>query len=106
MKTVFCETNYCEDGINVNYPGSKLHGNYEIQPIYVNNRPYFKKSTYGIWWSNGFWFIGHNSYKGQTRGSAYYLADDYCPHQLNEKFWVVSSNTGWIAEPKLSIACK
>ena len=101
-----CETIYCQDGIHVNYHGSNLHGHYEIQPIYVNDRPYFKMKTKGIWWSNGFWFIGSDSKKGQTIGQAYYTADDYCPHQLKEKIWGIWTSQGWQEEQKLFLTCK
>ena len=103
MKTVLCETNYCEDGINVH--GSKFHGNYEIQPIYVNNKPYFKMATLGIWWSNGVWWIGYDTSKGQPEGQAFYIADDYCPHQINDENWAIWTNLGWTTS-NLYITCK
>ena len=92
-----CETNYCKDGINVH--GSKFHGNYEIQPIYVNNKPYFKMASLGIWWSIGFWFIGND------KDYAYYIADDYCPHQINDENWAIWTNLGWTTS-NLYITCK
>ena len=106
-----CERNYCEGGIQVIFQGShhlvsELHGHYEIQPIYVNNRPYFKMKKQGIWWSSGFWFIGPHKAKGQTKGYAYHVTEDYCPHQLKNKNWTVSTNQGLIYEQKLSITCK
>ena len=105
IKTDLCETNYCQDGIYVNFPDNKLHGHYEIQTIYVNNKPYFKMETQGIWWSNGFWLIGKDSNKGQTKSSAYYKADDYCPHQLKKPIWTVLTDQ-WILEQYFYITCK
>ena len=64
---------YCQDGILVYSETPEYHyniyGHYEIQPIDVNDRPYFKMGAYvGIWWSNGYWFIGPNDFIGQTVG--------------------------------------
>ena len=63
-------------------------------------------ATLGIWWSNGFWFIGPDSSKGQTVGDAYYIADDYCPHQLNKKHWAFWTGQGWIEDFSLHLTCK
>ena len=109
IKTEVCESNYCKNGIDlfldsIYYPD----GNYNFHS-YVNNRPYFEKETnfynpdtntyytnvHGIWWTNGYWLFGPASLKGQLLGSAYYKADDYCPHQLNKKPWGVAGPTGF-----------
>ena len=41
--------------------------------------------VFGIWWSNGFWIIGENKFKGQTKGYASIEADDYCPNKLMDE---------------------
>ena len=107
IKTDLCEMNYCPDGIKVDFDGESYSGHYDIQPIYVNDRPYFKMGAYGLWWSNGFWWIGGDSYKGENGGEAYYEADDYCPHQLKEKKnWFQMMPQGWIGLGTNNIVCK
>ena len=61
--------------------------------------------TKGIWWSNGFWFIGYDTSKGQPEGQAFYIADDYCPHQINEENWAILTNQGRVSS-NLYITCK
>ena len=106
--------NYCQDGLQVyfatetqQYIHAQIYGHYELQPNDVNGRPYFKKSSFGLWW-NGIhqWFIGPNSVKGQSLGVAYYTKDVFCPHQLTEWNWVLYYGN-WISAGKdLGISCK
>ena len=88
--------NYCLDGIHVHNSAHFLQGHYEIQQIDVNDRPYFKMEmgALAIWWSNGYWFISTVSYKGQAMGFAFYKTDEYCPNQLTETYWIITSHYG------------
>ena len=68
-----------------------LYGHYEIQPSEINDRPYFKKGNYGLWWSYGYWIIGSDVMKGEPTGIAFSETDE-CPHQFtgyktNWYFW-------------------
>ena len=111
--------NYCQDGIDI-YDGTvtqhcvhnctyaPIYGHYELQPFDVNERPYFKKGTHGLWWDRiGDWWIGSDGSKGQSYGLAYYTKDVFCPHQLTEWNWVVFDGNYWKKAGKdLGISCK
>ena len=98
--TETCTMNYCQDGIWVYFPtevqwyneeannGNNIYGYYELQPNYVNDRPYFKMGVFGLWW-NGFyqWWIGRDIDKGKSLGWAYVNKDVFCPHQLSDLEW-------------------
>ena len=114
-KTDLCKLNYCQDGIIIRHFESEMKifvtGHYEIHPIEVNGRPYFIRyrqygSNYGIWWSNGYWFIGPVRNKGQSKGYVRYKTDDYCPHQLiQHDSWNEWTTQGWITT-QLVLHCK
>ena len=61
---------------------------------------------FGIWWTNGYWLFGIASLKGQLMGSAYYKADDYCPHQLNKTPWGVAGPMGFVFCDHCYAICK
>ena len=69
-----------------------MYGHYELQPYYVNDRPYFRKGDWGLWW-DGFskWWIGYHTDRGQPLGYAYVQKDVFCPYQLSELAWWVWS---------------
>ena len=70
------------------YTYTTIYGHYELQPDYVNGRPYFKMGSRGLWWDGiDEWVIGRDSRKGQPSGFAFYANDVFCPHQLNEWNW-------------------
>ena len=124
-----CVMKYCQDGIEVyyvrekqmyTYPDQTIYGHYEFQND-VNGRPYFKKNDkeycfndnelcgHGIWWSNGYWLIGWNDWKGKPVGLSYYASDIFCPHNLKmrSRGWKVLESTGWrTAHKDLHINCK
>ena len=63
---------HCQDGIIVDVGNIQyydmfnklfLYGHYEIQTSEINDRPYFKKGNYGLWWSYGYWIIGSDVMK-------------------------------------------
>ena len=107
---------YCQDGIHVKFTAetlqntyfSSMYGYYELDPIEVNGRPYFKNGAYGIWWNGiDYWCIGQDSMKGQTLGFAFYEKDVFCPHQLAESEWWLFDGTDWYpANGDLVITCK
>ena len=90
------------------YTYSQIYGHYELQPFDVNGRPYFKKGIHGLWWDGiDNWWIGLDSSKGQSYGSAYYPKDVFCPHQLTEWNWAILYEDGWeMARNGLVISCK
>ena len=90
------------------YTYFQIYGHYELQPFDVNGRPYFKKGTYGLWWDGiDNWWIGPDSYKGQSYGYAYYPKDVFCPHQLTEWNWILYDGNYWnYANKNLGINCK
>ena len=112
-----CELNYCQDGIQVYFTAetqqyhSIPYGHYELQPNAVNGRSYFKMGSYGFWWDGmSKWWIGPDSYKGQSRGNAYYEKDVYCPYKL-EWDWVICDGSVWTcvytsAGDHFGITCK
>ena len=102
---------YCQDGIDVYYGTETqqytyvpIYGFYDLQPFDVNERPYFKMGTYGLWWDGiEKWMKGYDSRKGQSIGYAYYAKDVFCPHQLTEWNWKIN----WMYAGKdLGISCK
>ena len=109
--------NYCQDGLRVYYAKETLefagpasiYGHYDLQPKYVNGRPYFqmRSSYHGIWW-NGFnsWWIGDVRDEGQSIGEANYDTDVFCPHQLTELNWALFNGVSWYGGNHLSITCK
>ena len=110
-----CVLNYCQDGIKVYYGTEtqqntflQIYGHYELQPFDVNERPYFKKGTHGLWWDRiGDWWIGSDGSKGQSYGLAYYTKDVFCPHQLTDWNWKINDGTDWYDAGKdLGISCK
>ena len=110
-----CTLNYCQDGIIVyygtetqQYTFAPLYGRYELQPGYVNGRPYFKMGVMYIWWDGvELWCIGYDSYVGQSLGHALYLKDAFCPHQLSELNWYLfDGHTVNPAGNYLGITCK
>lgn len=116
IKTEVCESNYCKNGIDLFLDSEYYPDGHYYFHSYVNNRPYFEmefidpetnfKYHYGIWWNNGYWLFGPASLKGQLLGSAYYAADDYCPHQLNKKPWGVAGPTGFSFCDDCYVKCK
>ena len=115
--TESCAMNYCQDGLQVYYATETLeyadltsiYGHYDLQPKYVNGKPYFQMmSSYGIWW-NGFnqWWIGDVRDEGQSIGIANYDTDVFCPHQLTELNWGLFDGVNWIiGNNRISITCK
>ena len=108
--------NYCQDGIQVysaeteEYHLAPIYGHYKIQYI-VNDRPYFKSNLgYGIWWSNGVWYIaGQGDHKiGKSLGYASYLSDVFCPNKIQmEEKWDLLYEMGWEdAYKRVRINCK
>ena len=115
--------NYCQDGLQVYYAKEILEfaglagnydlaGHYDLQPKYVNGRPYFQMrssyhKSYGIWW-NGFnaWWIGDVRDEGQSIGAANYDTDVFCPHQLTELNWALLNGDNAYRGYYLSITCK
>ena len=120
---------YCPDGLQVYYATetqqynyAQIYGHYELQPIDVNGRPYFKKASYfeliennveiiesyGFWYDGlGYWWIGFDSEKGQSIGAASYVKDVFCPHQLSDFNWLLLDGNDWYtAGDGLGIKCK
>ena len=110
--------NFCQDGLQVyfatetqQYTFQPIYGHYELQPNYVNGRPYFKMGDYGLWYDGlGYWWISTNDGVGQSFGFAYYEKDVFCPHQLSELNWILwdggAVGTWYDAENDLGITCK
>ena len=105
---------YCQDGLQIYFATeiqqlqqyasqflSFYYGNYELQPNYVNGRPYFKmmegeNGGWGIWWDGiNYWVISNNDYVGQTLGYAFLVKDIFCPNQMSEEVWMIWSGTSW-----------
>ena len=64
---------------------------------------------HGIGWSNGYWLIGWNEWKGQTTGLSYHTSDVFCLNHF--KFWPrptgLLEKGGWTGAGKdLRINCK
>ena len=79
--------NYCQDGVqfyNAEEERLFINGHYELQPNYVNGRPYFKMDVFGLWWDGiDRWWIGVNRQGvGQQVGHTNFFEDVFCPHQL------------------------
>ena len=109
--------NYCQDGLQVyfvtetqQYFDVKIYGHYDLQPNYVNGRPWFKKGGLGLWSDGKYWFIGSVSDIGQPFGTANNQKDVFCPHQLSELNWILwdggTVGTWYDAENDLGITCK
>ena len=94
MLSESCAMNYCQDGVqfyNAEEERLFINGHYELQPNYVNGRPYFKMGDYGLWWDgSGWWWFGINEDKGQSYGFAFYDKDVFCPHQFGN--WKYAEN--------------
>ena len=69
-----------------------IYGHYKLQPYYVNDRPYFRKGGFGLWW-DGFsiWVIGSHPERGQSLGYAHVQKDVFCPYQLSDLAWYLWS---------------
>ena len=138
LLTELCAMKFCQDGIQVYFPtelpshndehsgtmpgSSKViyfYGKYELQPNYVNDRPYFRKGTsnaydiqYGLWWDGQYgWWIGLDKWKGQPIGWAYVYKDVFCPSELAELGWNIWSEKiqEWLSGEyylRLFITCK
>ena len=109
--------NYCQDGIQVYYKTETkeypmpIYGHYKLDPSDVNGRQYFYNEVedYGIWWSNGYWFVGRNALKGQPTGDAYYATDIFCLYNLImlPRPWAILSPWGWMNNYRqLHLKCK
>ena len=117
LKTDSCKVKYCQDGIQVYYKSETkeytykhIYGHYKIDSD-VNGRQYFYNEVQdrGIWWSNGYWLIGNNVEKGQTKGFAYYVTDIFCPFHLTmiPRSWMILGQQGWYKPHKmLHLNCK
>ena len=86
----------CKKGIEVFYatpnqeywfePG--IYGYYDLQPLFINDRAYFRKGNYGIWWDGeGKWTIGFNTNKGSNIGCACIERDAFCLHSIKDMEW-------------------
>ena len=114
--TESCRMNYCQDGLLVDfaigspnmYTLAQIYGHYELQPFAVNNRPYFKKDSYGFWYDGtALWIIGTVSNVGQPFGYALYNKDVFCPHELSELNWEYYNGFNWVpAGDGLSVTCR
>ena len=110
--------NYCQDGLEVYfekgtqpYTAVQLYGYYELQPNFVNGRPYYKMGWLGLWWDGiGHWYISDNDLVGQSAGFATTDTDVFCPHQLHGSDWLVYDGSDWVyalyIEGRLRITCK
>ena len=107
--------NYCQDGLQVYfatetqlYTYKPIYGHYELQPNYVNGRPYFKMGSYGFWYDGlGEWWICDDIAVGQAVGYANNGKDVFCPHQLSELNWSLWDGIDWYTtEDDLVITCK
>ena len=105
--------NYCQDGIQIYFATETqqfqydVYGHYELQPNYINDKPYFKMGFYGLWWGIDEWWIGDDYNKGQAWGKAYYDKDVFCPHQfLGSYFQLMGNNDWYTAGNDLGINCK
>ena len=118
LLTDSCVKNYCQDGLQVYFSTetqnvliAQIYGYYELQPIEINGRPYFKMGPFGFWWDGvSRWWIGYdpdNIMLGQSFGVAYYEKDVFCPHQLLEWEWAFFDGTDWRKGGKdIGIKCK
>ena len=106
---------YCQDGLQVyfatetqEYTNAQIYGHYELQPNYVNDRPYFKKDSFGLWWDGmSQWWIGEDIEKGQAIGYATVEKDVFCPQELSEFNWRINDGISWWqAYYMLGITCK
>ena len=105
--------NYCQDGLQVyfatetqKYTYANIYGHYELQPNFVNGRPYFEKGKHGLWFGIDQWWFGHNEDKGESKGFAVYYEDVFCPHQLSGPNWWLYKNGDWYnAENDFLISC-
>ena len=93
---------YCQDGLQVyfatetqQYTYIDIYGHYELQPNEVNGKPYFKSSSFGIWWASKYWVISELIYVGQTLGYAFFEKDVYCPNQISGVKWLLWDGSNW-----------
>ena len=107
--------NDCQDGVQVyfatetqQYTYFPIYGQYDLQSSDINGRPYFKFGIFGLWWDGvSKWWIGLDSFKGQSIGYAYYEQDIFCPSQLSETEWKLYDGHGWIlANNDLDVTCR
>ena len=94
-----CET--CKKGVEVYFGTDKqeysrnIYGHYAIQPQLVNDRAYFKKGDYSIWWDGeDCWMIGSDFQKGSTSGFAVIQKDVFCLHKASELNWQLAWGQG------------
>ena len=114
LLTELCSMKYCQDGLHLNfatetqqYTHRQLYGHYDLQPNEVNGKPYFKSSSYGIWWAKPYWVISDIIYVGQMFGYAFYKEDIYCPNQFSEKDWYIWGGNNWYySKVDFVITCK
>ena len=107
--------NYCQDGLQVyfatetqQYTYVDIYGHYELQPNEVNGKPYFKSSSFGIWWASKYWIISDIIYVGQELGYAFFGKDVYCPNQLSElgEWLIWDGNTWYYSANDIVITCE
>ena len=108
--------NYCQDGVHLYFTTEtqqftyNIYGYYELQPDYVNEKPYFQYGDYyGLWWGIDEWWIGQTGNKGQTFGMAYFGKDVFCPHMFSGPNFMLlgDGDTVWYtAGNDLHINCK
>ena len=105
--------NYCQDGIQLYYAtetqeiSNDIYGYYELLPYNVNDRPYFEKDPYALWWSTNEWWIGYVDNKGENLGFGYYAKDEFCPHLFSEWDFQFYDGTDWYpAGNDLRMNCK
>ena len=115
MLTESCSMNYCQDGLQVYFATETqqftyidIYGHYELQPNEVNGKPYFKSSSFGIWWASKYWVISELIYVGQTLGYAFFEKDVFCPNQLSEwgKWLLWDGNNWYHSANDIVITCK
>ena len=107
----------CKKGVEVYYatphqeyfyePG--IYGFYDFQLNKVNDRAYFKKGNFGIWWDEGHgkWTIGFHSNKGTSTGVACIERDAFCLHSIKDFEWELFwGDTGKWEKAKKDLAVK
>ena len=82
------------DGIRSKHDEAWQHV-YTIQPQLINDRAYFKKGDYSIWWDGeDCWMIGSDFQKGSTSGFAVIQKDVFCLHKASELNWQLAWDQG------------
>ena len=119
LLTELCANNYCQDGLQVylatekpkqNYPPD-MFGHYVLQSYDINERPFFKTSSFGFWWDGiGKWWMGYSpdgDIVGQPFGNAFYQKDIFCPDQLSSVNWMYWNYQMWSdVGNDIAITCK